>query len=172
VITAPKPERTLTLEPVERSASVGELADLLATPSYAAAEELDEAKTHAEDPLRRGEPLPKRSGDALQRVTNVSDQLALQIEAIDLPAMPLASFVEMLAEMAAVPIALDAATLEAAGVSPRTKITVRARGETIASLLTKALAKHGLAWEEREGQLVIVRDRKATTGDVAPAAGR
>jgi len=143
-VEPPKPARTLTLEPEERTASVGELADLLATPSYEATMEPDEAKTPAE--IAAG-----TAAGVAPRVTNVGDQLALRVAEIELPGMPLASFVEMFSEMAAVPIVLDEV-----GVSPRTRVTVRARNGTLESLLTKTLAAHGLAWEERDGQLVVV----------------
>jgi hypothetical protein len=34
---------------------------------------------------------------------------------------------------------------------------VQTRDETIESLLTKTLAAHRLKWEERDGELVVVR---------------
>jgi hypothetical protein len=62
--------------------------------------------------------------------------------------------------MAALPITLDPVVLGDAGLSTRTKVSVRADGVTIGSLLDDVLSRHGLAWEERDGELVIVRLRR------------
>lgn len=145
-----EPERTLTLEPVPAKASMSELAAELEAPAYATVvEPIDVVPDGA-----------KPQAEAFARpTTNIDDQLAMPIVGMEINAMPLASFVETISEMSAVPIVLDDATLKAAGVTARTKVSVRAGQETIESLLTKTLSRHKLAWEEHDGEIVIVPAR-------------
>jgi hypothetical protein len=143
-------ERKLTLEPVPAKASMSELAAELEAPAYATVVELIDVAPEAAKPQAEAFARP---------ATNIDDQLAMPIVGMEINAMPLSSFVETISEMSAVPIVLDDATLKAAGVTARTKVSVRAGQETIESLLTKTLSRHKLAWEEHDGKIVIVPAR-------------
>jgi hypothetical protein len=145
-----EPERKLTLEPVPAKASMSELAAELEAPAYATVVE----------PIDVAPEAAKPQAEAFARpATNIDDQLAMPIVGMEINAMPLASFVDAISEMSAVPIVLDDATLKAAGVTARTKVSVRAGQETIESLLTKTLSRHKLAWEEHDGKIIIVPAR-------------
>jgi len=83
--------------------------------------------------------------------------LALSIRSIDLPELPLGDFARKISEMGAVPVALDADALTAAGATTHSKVVVHARDSTLGDVLSDALKPLGLAWIERDGKLIIVR---------------
>jgi hypothetical protein len=140
--------RTLTLDPLpaESTQTTPPLSDM---PVEETADEYPSLPQVADRPWR--------AAPQAVRVTNVADQLAVPIESIELPAMPIGEFVAMISDMAAVSITLDPAVLGDAGLSSRTTVTVRADDVTLGTLLTTVLNEHDLACDERDGQLVVVK---------------
>jgi hypothetical protein len=147
----PEQPRTLTLEPVENephTAAASTAAD--AVPNYPPA---IEAESGAADAKPQAARLPAR-------VTNVVDQLALPIESIDLPAMPIGEFVNLVSGMAAVPIQLDVKVLGEVGLSTRSTVTVHGDHTTAGKLLASVLKEHRLTCVERDGVLVVVKSKR------------
>lgn len=144
--------RTLTLDLVEiepRAAHVtASAADLLDYPPAVEVEEADEIDAKPQAPQR---PV---------RVTNVTDQLSVPLESIDLPAMPIGRFVKLISGMAAVPIQLDAKVLGEVGLSTHSTVTVRDESTTVGKLLARVLQEHRLTCVERDGTLVVVRAKR------------
>jgi hypothetical protein len=93
--------------------------------------------------------------DAAHR-TNVADQVAMSIKSFDVSDMALNRVLDMLANMAAVPISVDPAVLSAADVSLDMKVAVHAHDLTLGKILGGVLREHNLACEVRDGQLAIV----------------
>jgi len=91
------------------------------------------------------------------RSRDLARQLALPIQSLELTRVPLDRLIDMLSDMAAVPITLDPAALSMAGLAANEEVSVEARDTTVAELLGDILAKHGLACEEQNGQLVVVK---------------
>ncbi len=86
---------------------------------------------------------------------NGAAQLAFRVTSFDATGMPLARFIETVADMAGVPIALDAAELELAGVSPKHTVTVRANDITLEKLLGDVLMKQRLEIGEHNGHVRV-----------------
>jgi hypothetical protein len=142
--------RTLTLEPVDVEPSAT-TATVEAVPDYSRAMEAAEAQpTEAISPASRP-PV---------RVTNIVDQLAVPIESIELPPMPIGEFVNLVSGMAAVPIQLDAKVLGDVGLSSRSTVTVSGESTTIGKLLARVLKEHQLTCIEQDGKLVVVRAKR------------
>jgi hypothetical protein len=93
--------------------------------------------------------------DAAHR-TNVADQVAMPIKSFQVSDVPLNRVLDMLANMAAVPISVDPSVLTAAGVSLDTKVAVHAHDLTLGKILGSVLREHNLACEVRDGQLAII----------------
>jgi hypothetical protein len=91
------------------------------------------------------------------RPRDVARQLALPIQSLDLPRVPLSRLLETISDLAAVPITLDPAALTMAGMGANEEAGARARDTTVAALLADVLAKHGLAYEEQGGLLTVVK---------------
>jgi hypothetical protein len=117
-----------------------------AVPNYPPANELDTSVVAAKPQAARPP----------TRVTNVADQLAVPIEAIDLPAMPIGEFVNLVSGMAAVPIQLDAKVLGEAGLSSRSTVIVHGENTTLGQLLARVLGERQLQCVEQDGALVVV----------------
>jgi hypothetical protein len=94
--------------------------------------------------VRRG-PMP---GGGVPR--QIAQQLAMRVDSFDVSDVPLSRFVEMLSDMADVPITIDPVALELAGKSPRQQISVSVRGVSLEKVLRDALAKHRLEITERD----------------------
>jgi hypothetical protein len=165
--------RTLKLEPIPAAESpTDSIASVppayLSTPQYPAVSDGDAehqvdaaAKTQADASpqvavvsrslLHFGPTTP----DAAHR-TNVADQVSVPIKSFEMSDAPLKRVLETLANMAAVPIAVDPMVLAAVGVTPDTHVTVHVRNVSLGKLLGGVLREHRLACEVRDGQLVIV----------------
>jgi hypothetical protein len=159
----PQEARKLTLEPVAAAANslppqppadvadyppavetetpAAEVEQVAATDSAA-----DESKLPSLDP-----PTPR---------TNLKDQLAMPIESINMPAMPIGDFVSLMSGMTAVPIELDAKVLGEVGLSTRSTVTVHGEATTAGKLLARVLKDHQLTCVERDGALVVVRAKR------------
>ena len=152
-VTNEKP-RTLTLEPVQLEPPA---ETATATAKYPSAIDVEadvvDAKPQVADRLGRAARPPAR-------VTNVDDQLSVPIESIDLPAMPIGEFVNLISGMAAVPIRLDAKVLGEVGLSTRSTVTVRGDDTTVGKLLAGVLKEHQLTCDERDGVLVVVKAKR------------
>jgi hypothetical protein len=83
-------------------------------------------------------------------------QLALRIDSISLENIPLCALVDMVAEMAGVPVTLDPIELQLAGVSPTQPVSVQAKNKTLENVLTDVLSKLRLELTEQQGQLRII----------------
>jgi len=145
-VTTNAKSRILTLEPVERDPSIT-IAAVDATSAYPPTIGVAEVRASEAQP-----PAARRPA----RVTNVADQLAVPIESIDLPAMPVGKFVNLVSGMASVPIRLDAKVLGEVGLSMRSTVTVHGENTTIGKLLAGVLMQHQLTCVERDGVLVVV----------------
>ena len=82
--------------------------------------------------------------DPPARRTNIMDQLAVPIDSINLPEMPIGEFVGFMSGMAAVPIELDAKVLGEVGLSTRSTVTVHSDDTTVGKLLARVLKEHQL----------------------------
>ena len=142
--------RTLTLEPVE-SESHPATATLDTVPNYPPT--IEAAEVGAVEAKPQAARLPVR-------VTNVVDQLAVPIESIDLPAMPIGKFLDLVSGMAAVPIQLDAKVLGEVGLSTRSTVAVQGDHTTVGKLLADVLKEHRLTCVERDGVLVVVKSKR------------
>jgi hypothetical protein len=100
--------------------------------------------------------LGPASSDAL-RTRDVATQLSLKIGAIDMPQVPLVRVLEMISDLADVPITLEPSALEMSGISPGFPVTLHAEDVAIADLLTAALAQCQLGYEARDGQIVVAK---------------
>jgi hypothetical protein len=143
--------RTLKLEPLREeprvaAANVGTSSD----PEYSSASIAVAGVADAKPPAVRP-PV---------RVTNVADRLAVPIESIELPAMPIGEFVNLISGMAAVPIQLDAKVLGEVGLSSRSTVTVQSENTTVGKLLARVLKEHQLTCVVRDGALVVVRSKQ------------
>jgi hypothetical protein len=138
--------RTLTLEPVEREPHSA-TATIDTVPNYPSTVEAAE--------VGRADAKPQAVP-----VTNVVDQLAVPIDSIDLPAMPIGEFLNLVSGMAAVPIQLDAKVLGEVGLSTRSTVTVQGDHTTVGQLLADVLKEHRLTCVEREGVLVVVKAKR------------
>lgn len=157
VVTNEQP-RTLTLEPVvSKPRAVTAIATAEARPDYPPA---IEEETGSVEARLRVEDRPWRAAEPPARVTNFVDQLAVPIESIDLPAMPIGKFVNLLSDMAAVPIELDAKVLGEVGLSTRSTVTVRGDNTTVGKLLARVLKENQLTCVERDGVLVVVKAKR------------
>lgn len=159
--------RTLKLEPVtaDTSAAPSTASDSMGTqagPQYPPVPENADAKTQPDTassqvtapshPILHFGPTTQ---DAAHR-TNVADQVAMSIKSFDVSDMPLNRVLDMLANMAAVPISVDPAVLSAAEVSLDMKVAVHAHDLSLGKILGGVLRDHNLACDIRDGQLVIV----------------
>ncbi|MEX2026845.1 MAG: hypothetical protein WEH44_06080 [Pirellulaceae bacterium] len=86
---------------------------------------------------------------------SAAQQLALKLENVELPAVPLADVLEMISDLAAIPITIEPATLRMAGITARSPVTLAGADITLAELLSNILAKHRLSYDDRDGQIVI-----------------
>jgi hypothetical protein len=125
--------RTLRLDPLEFDPSRAHLANRL--------------------PLSSPETTSEYAPAVQSESVDVASKLELRIASIDLPAMPLGEFLEMLSTMAALPIQLD----PAAGISPQLEVRIRAEDVAIGALLDDVLAQHELSRQDHDGTLLIVR---------------
>jgi hypothetical protein len=147
--------RRLMLEPVANEPrSVTSAATTASGPAYPPSIETEVTATEA---AAEAKPQAEK---APVRVTNVVDQLSVPIESIDLPAMPIGEFVNLVSTMAAVPIKLDAKVLGDVGLSSRSTVTVRGDNTTVGKLLAGVLKEHQLTCVERDGVLVVVKAKR------------
>lgn len=151
-VAQPAATRTLTLDAIEldpraNAAGAAVREPLASYPPVVVSEQND----------ARAEP---QAGEPPARVTNVGDQLSVPIESIELPAMSIGEFVNLISEMSAVPITLDPKVLGDVGLSTRTKVVVRGGDVTLGNLLARVLKEHQLTYVEREGVLVVVKAKR------------
>ncbi len=150
-IVKPEKTRTLTLDPVpEASHLMSAPKTIAATPVYS---------TEVETEVAKPDPAPP-AAEPPTRITNVKDRLAVPIESIDLPAMPIGEFLQFVSSMAAVRIELDAKVLGEVGLSSHSTVTVRGDHTTVGKLLAGVLKDHQLTCTEREGVLVVVKAKR------------
>jgi hypothetical protein len=142
--------RTLTLEPVQdREAPIATSNTATETSDYPPAVEVEPAASDT-----------KPAATAPARITNFKDQLALPIDAIDLPAMRIGEFVNLMSTMTAVPIKLDPKVLGDVGMSSRSMVNVRDENTTAGKLLARVLKEHRLTCVPGEGELVVVKAKQ------------
>jgi len=141
--------RTLELEPIVRDSTPRESGASAAddTTAYDVEPTIevdrDEVAVQPQATATPAEKTPKQ--------IDVAAQMALEIEAIDAPAITLEQFLAMISDMSAVPIALDDEALA------QTKFAVRAKDTTLGKLLADVLQEHDLAYVEHDGELKVVR---------------
>ncbi len=87
----------------------------------------------------------------------IAKQLSLPVGGLDIAAVPLSRFIDILADMADLPITLDPVALETVGVSPREATKINVQNVTLDKLLRDTLEPRHLAFIERDGQLVITK---------------
>jgi hypothetical protein len=142
--------RTLTLEPVQdKEAPIATSNTATETSDYPPAVEVEPAASDT-----------KPAATAPARITNFKDQLALPIDAIDLPAMRIGEFVNLMSTMTAVPIKLNPKVLGDVGMSSRSMVNVRDENTTAGQLLARVLKEHQLTCIERDGALNVVRAKR------------
>jgi hypothetical protein len=109
------------------------------------------------------------------RPHHVSEQLAMVVSSLEVTDMPLSRFVETLSDMANVPIALDPAAFELAGVSTRQPLSIKSKDVAIEKLLRLALAKHRLGFVEADRTVTVTLadgdKRRAAEYDVQDLVG-
>lgn len=148
------PPRTLTLEPMPSDPKPATVAEtVVQSAEYSPTIEVEAVEAEPK-PLSPAPPTPPA------RVTNFSDQLSLPIEKIDLPAMPIGEFVNLMSGMTAVPIKLDIKVLGDVGMSSHSTVTARGENTTAGKLLARVLNEHRLTYVERDGALVVVKAKR------------
>ena len=154
-----QPPRTMMLESVpSKPQTVAVNKPTVEAAEYPPSIEVEAAaiETIAAEP----KPLSPEPAAPPARVTNFTDQLAVPIESIDLPAMPIGEFVNLMSSMTAVPIKLDTKVLGDVGMSSRSTVTVRGENTTAGILLARVLKEHRLTCVERDGALVVVKAKR------------
>jgi hypothetical protein len=96
-------------------------------------------------------PMPSEPARSHQAV----EQLALRVDSLALSEVSLVRFVEVISDMAGVPITIDPVALELAGASARAGVSVQANDATLEKLLADALSPHRLELVDREGRLDV-----------------
>ncbi len=96
------------------------------------------------------------SSEATRR-RDVAEQLSLELDEIDLPRVPLVRVLDLISGLADVPITLEPEGLAMTGVSPAFPITLQAENVSMGDLLTQALAQCHLAYEARDGVIVVTK---------------
>lgn len=140
-------------QPVSSTAAIGELP-----PPTAENEDLPSDEELFREPLNQSITAQRGPSSAVELPdVDVAQQLALQVDSIDMPSATLDDFLRSIAQLADVPITLDPAALRMAGVSPRDIIAVRARHTTLEKLLRDTLKRQRLDFITPTGQIVIVR---------------
>jgi hypothetical protein len=169
VATAAQPQelttKTLTIEPVSEETTIAKPAAIHVSSANTAQYASNDASLSPHDSEINVKPSANvpptllhygpRTQDAAHR-TNIADQVSMPIKSFEMQAAPLSRVLETLANLAAVPMAVDPAVLSVAGVSPDAQITVSAQDTTVGKLLGTVLREHNLACEVRDGQLVVV----------------
>ncbi len=84
-----------------------------------------------------------------------TEQLALRVDSLEVSDMPLVRFVEMVSDMAGVPITLDPAALDEAGVTPLDGVSVQAESATLESVLRDSLSSRRLELVVHDGQATV-----------------
>lgn len=157
--------RTLKLEPVEQAPRT-EASTSAAYPPEIETEPAADSKALASDVDEVDQSHPAADQVALPALdpplqrTNIKDQLAVPIESINMPAMPIGEFVTFVSTMTAVPIELDAKVLGEVGLSSRSTVTVEGKATTAGKLLARVLKEHQLTCIQRDGMLVVVRAKR------------
>jgi hypothetical protein len=90
----------------------------------------------------------------------VAEQLAIEVDSLELPPMPLARLADIASDMGNVAVTVDPAALAMAGVSPRATVAVQGRNTSLEKLLRESLVKLRLDFVERDGHVVIVHPNR------------
>jgi hypothetical protein len=86
---------------------------------------------------------------------NVAEQLAFEVDSLEVTDMPLVRFIDTLNDLSGAPITLDPLAFELSGSSPQGAVTISARTLTLEKLLRDALRAHRLEFAERNGHVVV-----------------
>lgn len=166
-VEKPEEARKLTLEPVEprphsepameSTASTAEYPPDVETESTSSSGARAASASSVAEPSVAADETEPPLLDPPARRTNVMDQLAVPIQSITLPDVPIGEFVGFVSTMTAVPIELDAKVLGEVGLSSRSTVTVHGEDTTAGKLLARVLKEHQLTCIERDGTLVVVR---------------
>lgn len=117
------------------------------------------------------EPRP----EAMDHRAEVAARLAERLPQIQLPEMPLADAVDLLAELSDLPITLDPEALERLGVRLDDAVAVELSDATLAEILAAVAAEAGLALVVEDGQVLLssppadrdrLRQRRYTVSDL------
>lgn len=150
VATAPAVEQPAVESPIEQPAPSSLPVEAPPTEPETAATETPAEPEAAPQPEPAAPPVEDAStSEDLQR------KLQIAVAGIDEPSIRLDALAELLGGMAACPITLDTASLEAAGLSGATSVTVQVEHVTIEAALTESLAPLGLSFEPRGKAIVI-----------------
>jgi hypothetical protein len=86
---------------------------------------------------------------------DIDERLAGALPTVQFVKVPLAQFVEFIADFTNVPISIDERSLEAIGKKRQTPVTVKLTDTTAGDALRTALARLGLTCATRDGKLVV-----------------
>lgn len=89
------------------------------------------------------------------RDPKVADQLALELQAIELPAMSLEKYLELISNLTGLAIKVEPDALQAASQTMNSPIEVKSEAIKVADLLTSSLSTLGLGWEQSGDVLVV-----------------
>jgi hypothetical protein len=141
------PESPGEIAPGEAASAAGNSKE---TNTPAAADLLPPPTPNQAVNVRRG---PAAAEDA--RPLDTAQHLAMNVKSLQLTEIPLARFVDTLADMAGVPITLDPRTLELNGQSPRSTVSFDMANVTLEKVLQDALAELRLELVEQDGHVGI-----------------
>ena len=85
----------------------------------------------------------------------VAHRLALPLDSLEVSDMPLAQFVEMLSDLAGMPMTLEPVALKLVGASAQSPVSATASDVTLEKLLRNTLTNHRLEFRERAGQVLV-----------------
>jgi len=92
---------------------------------------------------------------------NVAERLADRIPELDIPQMPLITFVRFLTGLSTIPISLDPDALALLRIKPDRPIAIKATNSDVGGILNAAIQPLGLAYVQVGDQLMITRPQPA-----------
>jgi hypothetical protein len=107
---------------------------------------------------------------------DVAEQLAFEVDALDVVDMPLVRFIDTLTDLSGAPITLNPVALELSGNSPQGTVSISAKNAALGELLQDALRKSRLTFVENNGHVILAlpdaerrSSREFDFGDLADA---
>jgi hypothetical protein len=145
-LPSPAPTRDATSADNKPSTAADDLAAVDENPEHAAATAVGPAVNH--------DPADAPATHTLSR-TEIEERLSQELPTVRFAKVPLAQFVEFIADFSALPITIDDEGLKSVGKTRQTRISVNLTHITANEALRSAIAPLGLTCAVREGKVVV-----------------